>query len=434
MEYLTNLLLWTERCAFLLTQICVAVTAAFVLFHSPKLRRAIARSDEGLLRGFPVIVLFSIPAIISTHAGEVLDLRQAVIVARPIILGQEHFNIDIREVFVIVAGLSCGIWVGFGVGFTAGLHRLFLGSSVAEPVFLASIGLGILAGLTRRYWPKVAWNPWRAAAVGVAAALIQRLIIFWQADLFGHAWDLVRYLLVSKVATNALGCGLFVKIMRMIDNDQLELTARHAEIRALQAQVDPHFLMNTLNAIKALIVSDPDRARSYVVKLGQFFLSTRRFAQLNAIPLRQEREHLFQYLDFQQLRFNRAVLLTENIEPAALEAFFPPRTLQTLVENSLQHGFDRTSQTLELSLNARIVDQNLQVELADNGRGIPEARLSRLGHNPVPSGHEGGGFSLYQLRQSLVLAFGRTARLDILSREGSGTRVRLSLPFRTKAW
>ncbi|MGH8594353.1 MAG: sensor histidine kinase [Gammaproteobacteria bacterium] len=133
-------------------------------------------------------------------------------------------------------------------------------------------------------------------------------------------------------------------MMQFLDKDRLELRARQAEIRGLQAQVEPHFLMNTLNAVKQLIRSDPEQARAYVVKLGHFFRATREHSAANSVTLEQELKHQEIYCDFQKLRFGDAILhCRQEIDPRLRNCRLPPYSLRTLVENAFTHGFPRRS-------------------------------------------------------------------------------------------
>lgn len=234
--------------------------------------------------------------------------------------------------------------------------------------------------------------------------------------------------------TNSGGAGLFMWMMQFLDKYRLELLAQEAEIRHLQAQVEPHFLMNTLNAVKHLIHSDPEQARAYVVKLGQFFRTTREHSAANAVTLDEELDLLALYCDFQELRHNEALLhRSYEVDLNCRRCRLPPYSLRTLVENAFTHGFRKDQALLELHVLAEAQHDLLVLSVTDNGRGIPPERLVLLGLEPVAS-NRGTGTALYQLRQSLQLTFGSKARLLFESQIGAGTKATLMLPRREMPW
>lgn len=259
--------------------------------------------------------------------------------------------------------------------------------------------------------------------------------LIWQFALpHEGALKLINMTALPMLLTNSVGAGLFIWMMQFLDKYRLELLARQAEIRSLQAQVEPHFLMNTLNAVKQLIHSDPEQARAYVVKLGHFFRATREHSAAESVTLEQELQRQELYCGFQRLRFGGAVLHCRyEIDPTLRNCRLPPYSLQTLVENAFTHGFRKNQESLEIVISAEAQWDNLVLGVTDNGSGIAPERLALLGLQPVAS-NQGSGTALYQLRQSLQLAFGRKAQLLIESRLGAGTQATLTLPRREAVW
>jgi LytS/YehU family sensor histidine kinase len=262
---------------------------------------------------------------------------------------------------------------------------------------------------------------------------LQKLLLFNFVLPHADAIALVRETVIPVLLVNSLGCLLFLVVMNDLERDRLRIEAQQAELRALHAQVEPHFLNNTLNAIHTLIGMEPKTASEYVIKLARFLDNTRQTACNNSIALGQELAQLRHYLDFQNLRFPEKFLFHEEIPDNLLACRIPPRSLQTLAENALIHGLRGQTETLEIRIKGEDHGGKMMLSVIDNGCGISPERLKELGKQPVQS-QQGSGSALYQLGQSLNLAYDGRANLVIQSRPEKGTEVMLTLPKRTKPW
>lgn len=437
MDSLDLILVWLDYTARLLQRLCVVVTAAFASIHLEWLRRALRGADAEWRHRLVAIAVFGLLGIVGTHSGLVFDVRRSQVVVDWLPSGdtllESRAIVGFRDSMVLAAGLIAGPWVGLGAGAVAGGERYLLGGFSGTANATATLLIGLVAGLARRFWPHRAETPLGALVVALFGTGLQRILMLLMTKPYDDALLLAQKIFLPVVVVNSLACVLFIAIVRDLARERLEHLAHQAELRAWQARVEPHFLNNTLNAIKSLIRLDPDRARAYLVKLGEFFNETRGYAGENSITLGQELTQLRRYLLFQSLRFADALRFREDI-PADLHGCrLPPRSLQTLVENALTHGFPAPTGLFELSLNAAERDGVLVLKVRDNGRGIPPDRLADLGQRPVASEH-GSGTALYQLAQALALVFEARARLAIESCPGVGTEVTLTLPKRSEPW
>jgi two-component system sensor histidine kinase LytS len=272
-----------------------------------------------------------------------------------------------------------------------------------------------------------------ACFIALTGTLLQKLMLLVWAHPYADAQTLVLETAMPVAVVNTLGVLLFLFVMQDLERDRLRDQAQQAELRALNAQIEPHFMNNTLNAIKALIRRDPDAASQYVVKLARFLDDTRRNVGANSISLQQELTQVERYLDFQALRFPEALKFQRNISPQLLACQLPPRCLQTLVENALLHGMQGRATPLKIDIIGVDHGQSFIVRVSDNGIGIPAPRLAELGKHPVDSSN-GNGSALFHLRQSFKLAFPHQSMLTINSWEGHGTEVILTIPKRSKPW
>lgn len=236
------------------------------------------------------------------------------------------------------------------------------------------------------------------------------------------AIQLVQKTTLPMWLINAGGCYLLIYVIRSLDSERRE------KLAYFRAQIEPHFLLNTLNAIRSLIRIDPDAARQYVTRFGRFMQATQRYATEYTVTINEELKQLERYVDFQQLRFPKKISISTDIsKDFPTDYKLPPRTLLTLVENSMTHGRDK-SRPLNVQLRLYQTHQHNIIEVEDDGTGIPPKKVKQLGTAIVPSNHQGGGSAIYNLVQILRLSFGIDASLIIQSEEHKGTLVCLYLP------
>ncbi len=310
MDTLASLFLWLDTSALLVQRICVVVSIAFVSFRAEWLRRALQGASVRWKDTLVVIGVFGLFAMLGSHGGIVVDVYQGAQAAGwPGSLREGQAIINFRDVLVICAGLLGGLWTGVGVGLVAGLERYFLGGFSGLACGLASLLTGLAVGLFQRRY-SAAPLPSTASAFGVAALVLQKGVILLLVSPFEVAAQLARLTIVPTLAVNVVGCYLFMAVAQTLDRDRLRLLAKQAELRALRAQVEPHFLMNTLNAIKTLVRLDPERARLALVRLGQFFRATHACAEHDTVALREELAQLGDYLELQRLRYTSACAIS----------------------------------------------------------------------------------------------------------------------------
>jgi two-component system, LytTR family, sensor kinase len=204
--------------------------------------------------------------------------------------------------------------------------------------------------------------------------------------------------------------------MNLERHQQLLLKAR---MDALSSQINPHFLFNTLNTVSALIRFDPDSARGVVLRLSNILRRLLRKHE-TFVPLREELQFIDDYLDIEVARFGKDNLdIVKHIDEAALEAFVPSMLLQPMVENCLKHGLAPKLGGGKIELRTTNHDGRLKIEIEDNGVGISEEKLP---HVYVE------GIGLSNVRERLRVLYGTDFHLDIQSRPGEGTVIRIEIP------
>ncbi len=220
---------------------------------------------------------------------------------------------------------------------------------------------------------------------------------------------------------------------------QLELGAaelqskllKDAEIKALQAQVHPHFLFNSINTISALTRTDPEKARQLLVQLGVFFRSNLQGARQTLIPLHKELEHVEAYLSLVKARFPEKFTIRTSIEPGLEDVLIPPFTLQPLVENAVRYAFPNRKGQISI----RVFQENGQMILVteDNGIGMPQKLLDCLGKQAVKSA-EGTGTGLFNICKRIEEIYGKEGSFRIENVPAGGTKVVIAVPLQNEKW
>ena len=233
---------------------------------------------------------------------------------------------------------------------------------------------------------------------------------------------------LAVYATPAMVVGIPLKIWNALRLEkQLEEQAKslmEARMEALQRQIHPHFLFNTLNSIASLVRFQPETARDMIVKLGNILRVLLREGE-GFVPLRDELEFTDNYLDIEVVRFGEKLRVEKDIDPATLDLLLPTMVLQPVIENSIKHGLEPRISGGTITLRSRLRDGVLVVEIEDDGIG-----MSMDADSVAPSG---SGIGLKNVRERLRVLFDDEARLEVISRPGRGTRVTMEVPQREHA-
>ena len=199
---------------------------------------------------------------------------------------------------------------------------------------------------------------------------------------------------------------------------ELQLLAQESELKALRAQLNPHFLFNSLNSLSALTAVDPARAREMCVLLSDFLRRSLGLGERRLVPLREELDLARAYLAIEQIRFGSRLQLAWAVDPEAEPALLPTLLLQPLVENAIKHGIAALPEGGTLSLSAEVTE----------GHVILRVENPMDGDAPTP---QGLGIGLRQVRQRLLGRFGSRARFEAGVQEALH-RVTLVFPLETE--
>ena len=208
---------------------------------------------------------------------------------------------------------------------------------------------------------------------------------------------------------------------------QAELTAQ-AEVKALQAQINPHFLFNTLNTIAALTRTDPNKARDLLRDFSVFYRRTLESSE-SRIPLWQELEQTRRYLTIERARFGEdRIEETEHVAEGLGEVLVPSFLVQPIVENSVRHAM-RDEGTLHIDVHVVADGTDVLIAVADDGLGMDEAAAERLlvQAQPDQGDERGTGIALRNVAERIERFYGVGSGIEIMSKVGEGTVVTLRL-------
>jgi two-component system LytT family sensor kinase len=236
-------------------------------------------------------------------------------------------------------------------------------------------------------------------------------------------WWVWGAIYAASVTAIGIELKIFNSVRIQIKLEEQERLLLHARMEALQNQINPHFLFNTLNSISSLVRFDPEKARDVISKLAtilrRLLNSTDSF-----VPLREEVEFIDNYLDIEVVRFGPDKLrVVKELDPASLDVMVPSMLLQPLVENSIKHGLSSMVEGGSIYLRSRLAESGLVIEVEDDGVGMAAAQLGQ------PTGTQGAGIGMANISERLEVLYGDAARMTIDSHEGKGTLVRIRLPL-----
>ncbi|KSU79766.1 histidine kinase [Fictibacillus enclensis] len=225
---------------------------------------------------------------------------------------------------------------------------------------------------------------------------------------------------------------LFSTQLELAEAEWQQKLLKDAEVKALQAQVHPHFLFNAINTISSLVRTDAPKARKLLIQLGVFFRSNLQGARHLLIPLEKEIEHVDAYLSLEQARFPGKYEVEFDIEPQLNHVLIPPFTLQPLVENAIRHAFSSKKQG-NVKVTAYMDQDKMILTTEDNGKGIPADLIQSLGKESVQSA-EGTGTALWNIRKRIQEIYGLEGSFLIESEQDAGTKVTMTLPLTQNKW
>ena len=208
----------------------------------------------------------------------------------------------------------------------------------------------------------------------------------------------------------------------------LESNLANARLQALRAQLQPHFLFNSLNAVATLLRRDVRLAEATLMSLSELLRLALTQSEKQEVSLREELAFVQRYLEIQQTRFGEKLRVEQDIDPAALDCLVPTLVLQPLIENAIRHGIEPSESAGLVRLSATKTDGKLVLAVEDDGVGLSPLPLDTRHSTPLTP--RGTGIGLTNLRARLVALYGTEQKLELVTRPEGGVRVLIEIPWR----
>jgi two-component system, LytTR family, sensor kinase len=387
--------------------VCVLVTAAFALtlvpgFRQPE-RSLLSRRDQGTAL-LVFLVLGLVEELTVSHAGWLNE----------------------RIVAVCAAGLVAGPWVGLAVSvFVTWLAVAHDGLPLGS-IAISMLCGGLAGGFLYRWRPALAQRPITGFCLTLGISLLRTALVSFYAPNARAALPGLVEIGMAPVL-QGFGTALILAIVEQVrDRDEQARAAASAEVRALQARMNPHFLFNALNALAALATVAPREIPRAAGRLRHFLRASFDQQERAFVPIEEELGVVRAYLDIESLRFGSRLKVEEVIDTGLTATLVPPFSLQPLVENAVQHGLQSSSSTGRLRVVVRAVERWLEMSVTDDGKGIPSNKVEEIFFRERPRAH-----ALMLLRRRLKGLFGRSFSIEASSDLGEGTTVTVRIPLQT---
>jgi two-component system LytT family sensor kinase len=311
--------------------------------------------------------------------------------------------------------------------------------------YLASVGISAIIGCTlflifamdyRWIQPRLAPLPRdRRLILEILFATIETILgfilAFWISSLiFGFSimrasiWISVLIgfvvFLVIRSVRYAMQFYRDLKTKELVEEQLKTLTAQ-AELKALKAQINPHFLFNTLNAIAALTHTDPRKAEETIEKLAEMFRYALISSERGQVPLREELSFTNRYLEIEKVRFRDSLVVTKEVDQDLMDVFVPSLILQPLVENAIRHGRSPDG-SIQLKICITSHKNELVATISDRGPGMP-VNFKKATRTGVGLGNVDG-----RLRKM----YGEGAAIEVSPNEPHGVVISFRIPFQAE--
>src|SRR5436190_4184686 len=425
----------------LLVKLGLAAAIAAGLVRSVEFKSLLFR-EERSVRDRVYLVLW---LVVSQWIGKALALGVWVRFGEP-----SSFAGDLSMETVILLGAIAGRFAGTLGGVLLALPALFSGSWL---MLVLNVVVGLIAGQLREFapnheeiwrfspfnylsllrWvrrtePRPSFSDWQMVFLLMIVFLrfLQSEAMRWMPNYAypSHPRWVEALIYATAVTLIVIELKIWNGVRLQIKLEEQERLLLQARMAALQNQINPHFLFNTLNSVSSLVRVSPDTARELIIKLATIL---RRLLHSSDafVALQEEIDFIDNYLDIEVVRFGADKLrVVKELDPESLDVMVPSMLLQPLVENSIKHGLSSKIDGGSIYLRSKLSDSHVTIEVEDDGVGMASAQLLER-----PSGLGQGGIGIANVAERLKVLYGDTARMTIDSHNGSGTLVRLRLPI-----
>jgi sensor histidine kinase YesM len=328
-----------------------------------------------------------------------------------------------------------GLAFGIAVGYVSSQNKWGLGFPTAIGMVLGcAYGVEIIHAATAAYlFPEFEKYPRDKKFVlqmssSILVHVLGWLLLVWVAGLILNTsifkWQVLMwlgiYIVIVIIGTSVRQLLNFRQELRQKDllEERLKALASQAELKALKAQINPHFLFNSLNTVASLTNTDPRKAEEAILMLADVFRYTLSSSNREFVTLQDELDFLDSYLDVEKARFGDRLEVAKSVQPEILSTPIPSLILQPLVENCLKHGTTKEGKA-KIEIRCYLDGDTVNIEVRDQGRGVPEE---------VKKGIYTKGTGLRIVNERLLKLYGDGYGLKMKDNSPSGTIAMVTIP------
>lgn len=307
--------------------------------------------------------------------------------------------VNTRVIAIVSSGILFGPIVSIPAGILAGVHRYLIdiGGITSIPCFLSSILAGILSGFLHGKIKK-GYIELYGIIVGMISESFTMLLIYFMSKPHTMALDIIQTIYMPLLS-GQIAIGFVVSIVEGIEKDKREIEARNkAEIRALQRQINPHFLFNSLNTIASFIRFDPNKARKLIINLSTY-LRHNLESNENLISIEKEINQVKSYVEIVKARFGDLLNIEYDIDDIDIK--IPSLIIQPLVENAVIHGILEGEEKGCVKISIKKINDKVRISVIDDGIGINQKIIDDLYNDKMPQNKIG----LYNVHLRLKLFY-----------------------------
>ncbi len=196
-----------------------------------------------------------------------------------------------------------------------------------------------------------------------------------------------------------------------------EAAVKDFELKTLKSQLNPHFMFNAMNSIRALIEENPEVAKNAITKLSNILRYSLKIERNETVPFEEEIKTVEDYLALESVRFEERLKFNINISPSSAKVEIPPMMIQTLVENGIKHGISKMQNGGEITIDSNVIDSKLKIQIKNTGKILDDDIKNSA------------GFGLNNTRHRLNLLYGEEGKFNIHNIDENNVEVEIEIPI-----
>jgi LytS/YehU family sensor histidine kinase len=416
-------LVWLEVYGDMIQQLAIFAVIALILLRFSFVKEAMALFRPKWNHIWKLVLSFTVASTLSALLGLIR-------------YGQSSWSfVDSQVIWIGIAGLLGGFWAGLVSGALGALFR-FLIVPEASSYLIVPVILGCLGGVFQRFWPKRPIGLFGAILAGFLTGFLHSLFMYVPLRSYLPWYSFAYAVLFLSFAETCVVLLFFLFAQQAFKEAKRKQTEREllrTRLQFLQAQINPHFLFNTLNTIAAVCGEEnAERARDLIIQLSTFF---RRLTKREGdfVSLQDELEYIDAYLNIEKARFGNRLNIEKEIRlsESGLRSQIPILVLQPIVENAVKHGLSKKKEGGTIIIRASEAGALIVIEIEDTGLGMNAEKsqalfLPRQADKIVEDDHAGIGMRNIYERMSRL--FGDQFHMVVSSAIDRGTTIKVAFP------